>query len=295
MSERDSNQQEGAGPRETGAAGASAPPAANPQNARKGKIARLPLAVRTELNQRLRDGEAGVDLLRWLNGLPEVKQVMRDHFAGAQLSEVNLSRWRDGGYEEWLAEERTREAAVALANRAAALKEVSVKSLTESMALVMVGRLAVELRRIESMENDEARFKCLRDIMWGIIYLRREEAECERLKREQARKAGLLLPEKELEKQFFLWAADPDNKELVRRRLFMTKEQREAAIDELLADDAHCWLADEEYIKSIGGKLGATLPEEFLKEMRGEKPEEPEKKPCPARLPEPPNPTGPLR
>jgi len=295
MSKNDSNQQEGAGPRETGAAGAIAPPAPNPSNARTGKIARLPLAVRTELNQRLRDGEKGPGILAWLNGLAEVKKVMRDQFAGAELTENNLSRWRNGGYEEWLAEERTKEAATALANQGAALKGVTVKSLTDNMALVMAARLAVELHRIQFLEDDQARFKCFRDILWGFIFLRREEAECERLRREQARKAGLLLPEKELEKQFFLWAADPDNKELVRRRLFMTKEQREAAIDELLADDAHCWLADEEYIKSIGGKLGATLPEEFLREMRGEKPEEAEKKAGPARLAEPPNPTGPLR
>jgi hypothetical protein len=164
------------------------------------------------------------------------------------------------------------------------------------MTRVIITRLAMELHHIESTNDDEERFKCLRDIMWGVIFLRRGEAEAERLKREQARKAGFLLPEEEIEKQFWLWAADPDNKERVRRRLFMTKEEKEAAIDELLADDAHCWLADEEYIRSIGGKLGGTLPEEFLRAMKGKEPEEPEKKPCPERMPEPANhPAAPRR
>ncbi len=38
---------------------------------RNGKIARLPLAVRQQLNQRLQNGELARDLLSWLNRLPE--------------------------------------------------------------------------------------------------------------------------------------------------------------------------------------------------------------------------------
>ena len=280
---------------ETGAAEARLGPARHEPEARHGKIARLPHAVRRELNQRLRDGERGTELLAWLNGLPEVKKVMGDHFAGAEVLEMNLSRWRQGGYKDWLAEEQTGEAVAALRNQGAALKGASAESLRENIALVMVARLAVELHRIESIEDDGTRFRCFRDLLWGFIFLRRGEAEAERLKREQARKAGFLLPEEEIEKQFWLWAADPENKERVRRRLFMSKEEKEAAIDELLADDLHCWMADEEYIRSIGGKLGAKLPEEFLRAMKGKEPEEPEKKPLPAPLREPPNPTGPSR
>lgn len=43
---------------------------------RNGKIARLPRQIRDELNQRIEDGEPGVRLIEWLNGLPEVTQVM---------------------------------------------------------------------------------------------------------------------------------------------------------------------------------------------------------------------------
>jgi hypothetical protein len=193
------------------------------------------------------------------------------------------SRWRKSGYKDWLAEERTREAYGAITQQAAVLEGVSMEEFTQKMARVVLARLAVELHRIESTNDDGERFKCLRDIMWGVISMKREAAESGRLKREQARKAGFLLPEEEIEKQFWLWAADPENKERVRRRLFMTKEQKEAAIDELLAPDAHCWAADEEYIRSIGGKLGATLPEELF---RRKEPQEPEKKPCSAKIPE---------
>jgi hypothetical protein len=43
---------------------------------RNGKIARLPQALRDELNQGLQDGRKGVELVQWLNGLPEVQAIL---------------------------------------------------------------------------------------------------------------------------------------------------------------------------------------------------------------------------
>jgi hypothetical protein len=289
MSKDDSNHLESAAPHHTGRAGTSPPQTDDAQNNRHGKIWRLPYAVRTELNQRLFQGEKGPGLLAWLNSLPEAKQVTDDHFAGAELTMDNLSRWRKGGYTDWLTEERSRAAFSAISKQAAALEGVSLAALTQNMVLVTIARLAVELHRIESMEDDEARFKCLRDIMWGVIFLRRGEAESERLKREQERRAGFRLPQEELEKQFWLWAAVPENKESLRSRLFMSEAEKEAAIDHILSDDASFLAADEEYIRSIGGKLGAKIPEEFLK---AKEPVEPPPPPCPIRLPEPRHPAA---
>jgi hypothetical protein len=289
MSKIDSEHLGPAGSQETGAAGVCTPPTRLSKKDRNGKIARLPLAIKTELNERMRNGEKSPGLLAWLNSLPAAKEVLAAEFESSELNGDNLSRWRRGGYQDWLEEEQTKEAAVTLANRAAALEVLSVGSLTQNMALVTIARLAMELRRIESMEDDAARFKCLRDLMWGVIVLRQVEAESERRKREQERRAGFRLPQEELEKQFWLWAKVPENKESVRRRLFMTDAEREAAIDHILSDNSSYWEADEEYIKSIGGELGAEPPEEFLKPKP---PEEPQKEPCPARLPEPRHPAA---
>jgi hypothetical protein len=74
-------------------------------NTRNGKIARLPREVRQELNQRLEQSEPSPQLLEWLNALPEVKKVLRDDFDGVPISKQNLSQWRQGGFEEWLARE----------------------------------------------------------------------------------------------------------------------------------------------------------------------------------------------
>ncbi len=74
---------------------------------RNGKIARLPKAVREELNRRLDDGVQGKALVAWLNGLPEVRTVMKEVFGGRAVTEQNLSEWRQGGFLDW---QRQREA-----------------------------------------------------------------------------------------------------------------------------------------------------------------------------------------
>src|SRR5882724_5023770 len=76
---------------------------------RIGKIARLPRAVRDELNQRIDDGEAGMKLLGWLNELPAVEAIVREEFAGKPILKQNLSAWRQGGYRDWRMQQEARE------------------------------------------------------------------------------------------------------------------------------------------------------------------------------------------
>jgi hypothetical protein len=73
----------------------------------RSKIARLPLAIREELNHRLLSGQPGPQILPWLNSLPEAQQVIAE-FTSAGGKEVgpfddkNLSTWRRGSYARWL-------------------------------------------------------------------------------------------------------------------------------------------------------------------------------------------------
>jgi hypothetical protein len=75
---------------------------ANRKSKIKNDLARLPKHVRHQLNGRLEDGEPGKPLVDWLNGLPEVQEVLKLRFAGQPISEQNLSEWKQGGYLEWL-------------------------------------------------------------------------------------------------------------------------------------------------------------------------------------------------
>ncbi len=74
---------------------------------RIGKIARLPLGIREQLNRRLQDGEIGKDLVVWLNSAPEVQAVLKAEFGERPVNEPNLSDWKTGGYEDWLVQQET--------------------------------------------------------------------------------------------------------------------------------------------------------------------------------------------
>ena len=57
---------------------------------RTGKIASLPYAIREELNNRLRNGQRGPDILPFL------------HLYDPTINPQNLTNWRQGGYLDWL-------------------------------------------------------------------------------------------------------------------------------------------------------------------------------------------------
>jgi hypothetical protein len=58
---------------------------------RTGKIARLPAEVRDQVNEMINDGLEYPRIIEWL---------AEQGFPG--FVPMNLSRWKDGGYEEWL-------------------------------------------------------------------------------------------------------------------------------------------------------------------------------------------------
>ena len=67
----------------------------------RSKIGRLPFAVRNELNERIRDGAQGAELLDWLNSLKETKKILREMKSDA-VNAQNLTDWRSTGYKDWL-------------------------------------------------------------------------------------------------------------------------------------------------------------------------------------------------
>ncbi|MBQ6339241.1 MAG: hypothetical protein IJI36_08860 [Kiritimatiellae bacterium] len=67
----------------------------------RSKIGRLSFAVRNELNERIRDGAQGAELLDWLNGLKETKKILREMKSDA-VNAQNLTDWRSTGYKDWL-------------------------------------------------------------------------------------------------------------------------------------------------------------------------------------------------
>ena len=83
----------------------------------RSKIGRLPFAIRNELNERIRDGAGGSEILAWLNGLPATRKILRELKSG-EINAQNLTDWRSSGYKDWL-EDQTQ------ADRIRRLAEVS--------------------------------------------------------------------------------------------------------------------------------------------------------------------------
>jgi len=112
---------------------------------RIGKIARLPHTLREQLNHRLADGELGPGLLRWLNGLEEVQECLKEHFDGRPVSGQNLTEWRQGGYRDWELREETRVLAQGFVAEAEELEaetgEVSLADRLSSVAALALGQL----------------------------------------------------------------------------------------------------------------------------------------------------------
>src|SRR5207245_1819197 len=116
--------------------------------ARFGKIGRLPLDIREQLNRRLQDGEIGKDLVVWLNSVPEVQAVLKAEFGDRPVNEPNLSDWRTGGYEDWLVHQETMQQVNQLVANAKELGGASQTPLSELLTTCLAARYVVELGRL---------------------------------------------------------------------------------------------------------------------------------------------------
>ncbi|MGD1084241.1 MAG: hypothetical protein ABSA47_05735 [Verrucomicrobiota bacterium] len=155
-----------------------------------GKIARLPGAIRAQLNARLQRGDDGKNILAWLNSLPEVKSVLDAEFAGRPVTPQNLSDWRLGRFQEWLA----RQDILAQAEELAATRKdldalCQGQSLADHLALVIAFRFAAILagQGAELDEKSLRQLNALRPISQVVVNLRRGDHNAARLRIESQR------------------------------------------------------------------------------------------------------------
>ena len=143
-------------------------------NTRHGKIARLPLAIREQLNRRLQNGELSPALLPWLNQLPEVNSVLTEFFAGQPISRQNLSEWRQGGYRDWLkCQERELRIRQIAEDGTSLKKQECAEDLFENFARIAVAELSVDMDELAELEGDE-RWKRLRGLTRELARLQHE-------------------------------------------------------------------------------------------------------------------------
>jgi hypothetical protein len=198
---------------------------------RTGKIARLPLAIRNELNQRLQNGEPGKDLIQWLNSLSEVQAVLAAQFNGQLIMQNNLSRWTTGGYVRWEAEQTAQEAAARLVEQSAALQAAVKEGLADHMTLVLTAKMAVELDRLDTIPDGEEKSKIWRQLITSLVLLRRGNLQGERILVERE-KLGFRreLHQKDREAEFWLWIEKEEYRDRILEKL-LTPEQNDAEIE----------------------------------------------------------------
>jgi len=151
---------------------------------RNGKIARLPREVREEVNRRLRDGEPGPKLLAWLNALPAARALLAAEFGGREVSEQNLSEWKQGGYCDWLRHQDELALARELATDAAELKRSSRTVLSDVAAPLVTAKYLRMLQELNS-EKPATDWRRLRQLCNDLVALRQGDHSVERLRLEQ--------------------------------------------------------------------------------------------------------------
>src|SRR5436190_8394990 len=67
------------------------------------KIASLARNIREELNRRAERSEKSSITLAWVNSLPEVQTVLKEHFGGEPIKQQNLYDWKQSsGYKNYV-------------------------------------------------------------------------------------------------------------------------------------------------------------------------------------------------
>jgi hypothetical protein len=154
---------------------------------RTGKIARLPRKIRTELNERLDNGEEGDSILDWINDLPVVDDLLREQFGGAPITKQNLSEWRQGGFREWVFRQQFIEHACETFDAVAEMEaEFDAPLLAGHLATLVATRYAALLNHWDghhSAEFEQAA-KLLRALNRDIALLQRSTQDAERHRRE---------------------------------------------------------------------------------------------------------------
>jgi hypothetical protein len=133
------------------------------------------LYIRAELNQRLQNGEPAKDLVAWLNSLPDVQAVLNAQFAGNPVNEVNISAWRQGGFQDWLQVHEKRDCITAFLEESIHLASTD-SELPNGIATFLAADFALTARALlKSAPDPETRWRLLRQLLPAATRLRADQ------------------------------------------------------------------------------------------------------------------------
>lgn len=142
-----------------------------------GKIGRLPKSIRDELGRRVEDGEPGTELVKWLNGLPRVQEILKEQFGGRPITEQNLSEWKQGGHQEWLRHRQACEKLHWMTERADDLEnEADGLEISDRLASILAAELASHAEQVlKDVTDPKERWRCFQEVLRELRHLRHED------------------------------------------------------------------------------------------------------------------------
>ncbi len=181
-----------------------------------GKISRLPSQIREQVNRRLADGQPDTIILPWLNGLPEVQQILKDQFGGEPITEQNLSGYRKFAFRRWQLRQQALDFAAEAQDDSRAAAQNGSAHLGDHLVQYATLRFAAAAQSTPIPDDPELDLRQTHRLVADVVALRRGDLAAKRIALELKR---LALEENQaqehLEKLFWEWTKRPDiNKRL---------------------------------------------------------------------------------
>lgn len=184
---------------------------------RKGKIGRLPVAIRNEVNRRLFENESGAKIITWLNAQPDVLRVLDEYFGEEPITPQNLSEWRKGGYQDWLRRREEVERIKDLAEFSLKLGEAAGGSVSDGSAAILGGRIMAEIEAAAGYTPEQIE---------AVAMLRKGDHDRVKLQQSaqsiELKRKEVALDEKRFQRTtcelFIKWADDKKVKEVIESR-----------------------------------------------------------------------------
>ena len=185
----------------------------------KGKISCLPFALRQQLNARMRDGEHDVDLVEWLNSLPEVgKALAAASFGGKKARSViipqNITEYRSGAYTDWLKSQERVDNLRSLSELSLRMAEAAGGDVSKPAVSIAAGKIMQALEGVDDLTAIE--------MAKALASLSKAETASAKAKTDEARLAiqgkALALEEQKFERTtaalFLKWFKDQRIREI---------------------------------------------------------------------------------
>jgi hypothetical protein len=134
------------------------------------------------LGRQIEDGKPGKEIVKWLNGLPEVGEILKEQFDGRPVTEQNLSEWKQTGHQEWLRHQQACEKLHWMVERADDLEnEADGMEISDRLGSILAAELASHAEQtLKDVTDPKERWRLMQEFLRELRHLRHEDHNCQR-------------------------------------------------------------------------------------------------------------------